>query len=737
MKASVQECEAIWDRFLQKWPADNLTEMTLEEYVSTNDQNTFAYWLEHETKPLVSIRGGDASKFGIYKRASEPKGQLKSHIIHGKTGYSWNKNLGKTQDEAFNRIKVELCKISLAALEGDLDIIQRSPLAPTLKWKAAFLYQNREKPSIINIMQEKTLRDAANLPKGKSSDCHNLLMVDRGEKSVLEYGREVWSQFNSDELSDHIEKELVEKNTTKTTTFDCYPTNKILYGPPGTGKTFHTVEAAVLACEPGFSFVDREELKGKYDELCEDKRIQFVTFHQSFSYEEFVEGLKATTEDGQIKYEIEDGIFKRICIDAEPEIEIASDVAVDVKNKTIWKMSLGNTQDSDNDIYDFCIEKNEIRLGYGSALDFTGCKTRQAIEDKFITAGITLKENDYGVTSVNSFINGMKEGDLVIITDGNLKFRAIAEVRGEYKYSPDTESGHFVQCRSVIWHRVYEKSLSYDKFMSKKFSQMTIYQPTRSAINLEKLQGLLTSNTLDVLQVSSVSEPRVLIIDEINRGNISKIFGELITLIEPSKRAGQPEALSAQLPYSKEPFSVPSNLHIIGTMNTADRSLAMMDTALRRRFDFIEMMPDYEELSGTLVCGVDLAELLEVMNERIEYLYDREHMLGHAFFIPVKESASEHRQEMLMSVFKNKVIPLLEEYFYEDWAKIRLVLGDTQKTNTAHQFVTEVTDASGIKALFGNAYEDNQYEDEVKRYQLNQDAFTAPESYQGILGKSN
>ena len=405
---------------------------------------------------------------------------------------------------------------------------------------------------------------------------------------------------------------------------------------------------------------------------------------------------------------------------------------MDVKGKTIWKMSLGNTLNAENDIFDVCINNNEVRLGYGNALDFSGCDSKRDIERRFESKGVELKENDYRVPAVNSFKNGLKQGDMIIITDGNLKFRAIAEVTGGYQHSDDEECGHYVQTRSVIWHRVYEKSLSYEKFMSKKFSQMTIYQPSKSAINLEKLQDLLTVNNTEKEGLSE-SEPRVLIIDEINRGNISKIFGELITLIEPSKRAGQPEALSVQLPYSKEPFSVPNNLYIIGTMNTADRSLAMMDTALRRRFDFVEMMPKYSVLKDVSVYGVHLADMLKTMNDRIEYLYDREHVLGHAFFIPVIEAPEELRESELAKVFKNKIIPLLEEYFYEDWEKIRLVLGDNQKQSEDHQFVKEVTKPNQTSALFGKGYQEDAF-DTPKRFALNADALDRPESYQGILG---
>jgi len=170
-------------------------------------------------------------------------------------------------------------------------------------------------------------------------------------------------------------------------------------------------------------------------------------------------------------------------------------------------------------------------------------------------------------------------------------------------------------------------------------------------------------------QSQADNKPHVLIIDEINRGNISRIFGELITLIEPSKRAGKDEAISVTLPYSKVPFSVPKNLYIIGTMNTADRSLALMDTALRRRFDFIEMMPD-RSLVSEGVEGVNVRLMLKKINQRIEVLYDREHTIGHSFLMNAKSLAD------LQTAFKNKILPLLEEYFYDDWEKIRLVLAD-------------------------------------------------------------
>lgn len=213
---------------------------------------------------------------------------------------------------------------------------------------------------------------------------------------------------------------------------------------------------------------------------------------------------------------------------------------------------------------------------------------------------------------------------------------------------------------------------------------------------------------------SNKDKKYVFIIDEINRGNISKIFGELITLIEDSKRAGEDEAMSVTLPYSQEEFSVPENVYILGTMNTADRSIALMDTALRRRFEFIEMMPKEELLTDIVIDNINVKEMLETMNRRIEALYDREHTLGHVFFIPLKNK-EKATLDQLASIFKNKIIPLLQEYFYEDYEKIMLVLGINPQNEDDSKFISVKSNR--------NLFKNSSAIDLNSTYKINKDSF--------------
>lgn len=504
--------------------------------------------------------------------------------------------------------------------------------------------------------------------------------------------------------------------------------NRILFGPPGTGKTYHTINQALRILDPDFldKFSDeRGTLKQRFDELVHAGVVRVATFHQSFSYEDFVEGIRASTDEttGGLRYEVEDGVFKQIC-EAARSRTVAAETGsgIGIAGRRIWKISLGDAS-TEQHVFEECMEKGIALMGFGSGADLTGVSSRQEIFERVRAAEPATTSTEYAITALDQFIRRMQVGDLVVVTHGNLKFRAIGEVTGPYRYMGKGEDGHYVQARPVRWLRQYDPPRPCGDLMENRFSQMTIYELRPGSINLDRLEALLSPESEDEVR-RHAPEARVLIIDEINRGNISRIFGELITLIEPSKRAGAPEALEVTLPYSKERFSVPANVHLIGTMNTADRSLAGLDVALRRRFEFVEMLPDVEALDGVEVEGVPLDVLLDTMNRRIEVLLGRDYMLGHAYFMGLKEAPT---LDALAGVFRRQVLPLLQEYFFEDWQKIAWVLNDHRKPE-ALRFVRQVN--LGAAELLGDGVE---LPGEGRLWRINQDAFDLPEAYRAII----
>ena len=497
--------------------------------------------------------------------------------------------------------------------------------------------------------------------------------------------------------------------------------NTILYGPPGTGKTYNVINKAVEIID-GQCSEDRGDLLRRYNELKDIGQIDFITFHQSFSYEEFIEGIKPENNvNGNLEYTINDGVFKSICTRAKIRSTSKTIVYDFDENKiNFFKMSLGNSQDDGDDIARYCFENNVIAMGYGRNIDFSNAKTKEEIDKLYSQE---KDEKIYPAQAVDRFKNWMKINDIVIVSSGNHKVSAIGKVTGDYFFD-NTRPIDFKHYRKVEW--LYKDAIiPVDQILNNKvFSQQTIYEFYKKDLNMTNIKSLISTD-----ETSGEIKPFVLIIDEINRGNISKIFGELITLIEEDKRLGAENELTVTLPYSKEKFGVPSNLYIVGTMNTADRSIALMDTALRRRFTFVEMMPDLSTLDGLNVNGIDIKAMLSKMNERIEFLYDRDHTIGHAYFIGLKNiSDAEEQYAALCGIFSTKIIPLLQEYFYEDWEKIQLVLDDHYKQlkggekDTA-SFEDDVNKARFIQsrlfsenAVLGFDHED--YEDRVT-YRVN------------------
>lgn len=456
------------------------------------------------------------------------------------------------------------------------------------------------------------------------------------------------------------------------------PLNQILYGPPGTGKTYNSVlKAMSIIDNTEYKDVSEEQysaLKTRFDELKQAGQIEFVTFHQSYSYEEFVEGIKpyipewGTTDNTEVRYIGENGIFKRICKKAESPIIKSNDNNLELNdNPKIWKVSLMKT--GENDIRKDCMENNRIRIGFD--------KYGETINDETIF-------DDGGSRVLSAFIDKMEIGDIVLSCYSEKTIDAIGVVTSEYKWNNDFPQ--YKRYREVKW---LAKGLNHNILKinnGTKFTLGTVYQ----------LNNMSLKDVLDIVdeqeQVTSYKDNDklyILIIDEINRGDVSKIFGELITLIEEDKRVGNKYQMKTTLPYSKESFGVPNNLYIIGTMNTADRSIALLDTALRRRFDFEEIMPRPELIGGKVVEGINLQTLLTRVNERITNKYDRDHQIGHSYLMGV------NTKEQLERAYKNRILPLLNEYFYNESKTVAEILNCSEDELKTIDFISILGKAQG------------------------------------------
>ena len=490
--------------------------------------------------------------------------------------------------------------------------------------------------------------------------------------------------------------------------------NTILYGPPGTGKTYNTVIYAVAIIEnKPLETIEAEVKSNGYNSVLErynnyknEELIEFITFHQSYGYEEFIEGIKPVidneeNEQSNIRYTIDDGVFKAFCNKAGSPVIKQQKFDVGLNNEpTIWKVSLEGT--GNNSTRRECLDNNHIRIGY----DHCGEDASQIIDTQ-----------EYGYSVLNRFINEMTIGDIVISCYTASTIDAIGVVTGECEWHPEYDS--FKRLRTVKWlvKDIQEDIVSINN--GKRLANPAVHRVNISLNDMMDIVKKLAPNTIETEKKSN----HVFIIDEINRGNISKIFGELITLIEPTKRTGQAEGMKVKLPYSAKPFGVPDNVYILGTMNTADRSIAMLDTALRRRFRFKEIMPNPDVLNGINIEGISISDMLTRINKRISVLYDREHTIGHAYFIPLKDNPTI---EQLAEIFENAIIPLLQEYFYEDYEKIRMVLGDNQKKDTEQQFI--IKNVNNYYELFGNVDD----LDETYDYSINNNAFYNIEAYKNI-----
>lgn len=436
--------------------------------------------------------------------------------------------------------------------------------------------------------------------------------------------------------------------------------NVVLYGAPGTGKTYDVPELAVRLCDPAFMAAEpsREEIVSRYNQLKTEKRIAFTTFHQSLDYEDWIEGLRpVVNKNSQVTYKIVSGIFKELCEEAERPVD--KDKQVDISdNAVIWKVSLQGT--GDNDVRRECMENNHIRIGWDDYGPVISDETDWSVY------------NGEGKQILDAYINKMKIGDIVMSCYSSQTIDAIGVVIGDYEF--EDKFPNYKRVRRVNWlvKNINENIVEMND--GKTMTLGTVYR--LNSITLDNVKSILEKyNTSSKMEEND--KAYVMVIDELNRGNVSKVFGELITLLEADKRKGRINAESVVLPYSKKAFHIPNNVYLIATMNTADRSLGSLDYAIRRRFAFIAEKPFgldvegfdeelFEKVSSLFVknfdeykeSGWDQTMKLEPADTLSEEYKPEDVWIGHSYFLMQDEEGEDNTCNRLLY----EIIPLLEEY---------------------------------------------------------------------------
>ena len=473
-------------------------------------------------------------------------------------------------------------------------------------------------------------------------------------------------------MKDYMKEELKNKMTTETNNSskgtwydDVVRTwerrkNVVLYGAPGTGKTYDVPELAVRLCDPAFMVAEpsREEIVSRYNQLKTEKRIAFTTFHQSLDYEDWIEGLRpVVNENNQVTYEIESGIFKKLCEEAERPVVKDKQVGI-ADNAVVWKVSLAGT--GDNPVRSDCMKNSYIRIGWDGYGPVISDETDWSIY------------NGEGKQILDAYINKMKVGDIVMSCYSSQTIDAIGVVVGDYEF--EDKFPNYKRVRRVNWlvKNINENIVEMND--GKTMTLGTVYR--LNSITLDNVKSILEKYDTSS-KMEENDKAYVMVIDELNRGNVSKVFGELITLLEADKRKGRINAEGVVLPYSKKAFHIPNNVYLIATMNTADRSLGSLDYAIRRRFAFIAEKPFglevegfneelFEKVSSLFVknfdeykeSGWDLTMKLEPADTLSEEYKPEDVWIGHSYFLMQDEEGEDNTSNRLLY----EIIPLLEEY---------------------------------------------------------------------------
>lgn len=723
-----QDIQNLWDRFVEVWTVDRVKDMTLEEYIQVGNKNSFTYWLEHVTKPIADIRGGDASKFGIFHRRDQQNKENGRGRIYDNE-YCWFEKFGTTKEQAFQTIKTNILNIIKAVKNNNLDEVENIQISDMFKWKIAFLYQERDKLQIVPIFSKSMLDFLTKDKKLNYVETYQHLLKNKGDQSIISYGNQL--------VSEYIEGNPKQNFLTPAEADEIL---SLKYPDSYISRQKMTVVTNSLGREIGLVLTGSKA--SFFIEVDPDSNNFF-----NFTFSKKKDGTEGKYLENDTRHSSLNSLSEHLRLGSRIfriEIETANDLEkfCDWYESDVSQIAIVNNLNEDKKMENIINYQALNRILFGAAgtgktfntinhtLSIIENKSLEKLDkenrdelkirfDKYKKEGKVKFVTFHQSFSYEDFVEGIRaETDDQKKLSYNVKagvFKEICDLaksdqltsllgtefgRGYIfkSISPDMliiqkPNGNLIHLALdlafLLFDSVVQKKITIEDINQKrvldKLEDNPLLEPYiingYCAVWANLIQMMVTASELE----NSQKTPYVLIIDEINRGNISRIFGELITLIEESKRTGAEEELSVTLPYSKQEFSVPSNLYIIGTMNSSDRSLTGLDIALRRRFTFIEMPPRPDLLkdkNGQPIqinavnqegenMSINISELLTVINQRIEILLDRDHCIGHANFMSLNSQSTVGE---LAQIFKQKIIPQLQEYFFDDWSKINMVL---------------------------------------------------------------
>lgn len=665
---TTEEMKDLYRQFREIWPLERVKNMSIEEYTlakrKTRDdsEDPFAYWIESRLEHLGSIWGGSAFKFGIYSRDNRTPRENRLGRMYTED-YGWYQRYGSTPEEAFEAVREQVINVIEAAQAGDLDGVEAVDLGSSYKWKIAFHYQpDIDNPVIINIFSPKSLSFLSGIGSKKISDHQRAIVAGLNTVSgdtIFEKSQTLWAAFQQAQVPEIVDTRDNRKESL----------NTIYYGPPGTGKTYRVLKFL-------------EERSQEIAAVQKPEPIRVLDPHARYwhlapGYGGWLwENLRASNRLGYEWCGMDHGDLKTVK-SSIPHAAIIKrfagvkegDYFAIISGRKLWGLARAR--------HDYDFEK-----AISGAFEF------QTVEVEWIeqfdipvllnaSQTMTFCRLDYG-SRWDSFREGLENRgfqfadtpERAVATHSRVVTRnhLLATFHQSYSYEDFIEG-----IKPVMTDETSEEETTELRYEIQPGVFMNACNHACQKAGFIDLAAAINTDKQERRERFENAQPFYIVIDEINRGNIANIFGELITLIEPDKRLGSENEVILELPYSKARFGVPRNLYLIGTMNTADRSVEVLDAALRRRFSFYGVYPDPGVIEQPDSLDIDLQELLVAINARLEQVLDRDHTIGHSYFMGIKDN--EEPLDALVESFRRRVVPQLQEYFYNAPERLLSILG--------------------------------------------------------------